>query len=176
MRNKKIKIGILVIIAFLGIGFALLTTTLSIDGTTRIKKASWNVHLENIQVSEGSMDVYEPTMDEDGTTVNYSVHLDLPGDFYEFTVDAVNAGNIDAMIDSVSNSSINSDDLPYVKYSVTYLDGTPVATNDVLRKKTTTTYKVRVEYDNDITVDDLSSADISLNFSFQVSYGKYTRQ
>lgn len=56
------------------------------------------MHFENITVQDGSI---EATIAEDKTTINYEMELLEPGDFYIFTVDMVNSGSIDAMIDEV---------------------------------------------------------------------------
>ena len=121
------------------------------------------------------------------TQVEFNVVLSEPGDFYEFTVDAVNNGTIDAMIESngivngvYSDSSYTTPaTLPEaVSYTVTYADGTEIQDKHLLAKKngstpTKETYKVRIEYRNDdeIDPDDLDNDnDHTYYFKFSVNY------
>ena len=174
IRNKKSFIFLLVLC--LGIGFAFLSTQLNITGNTSVSGNKWSVYFNNVQVSEGSVDasVVPTTTGTTTTSINYTVLLDKPGDFYEFTVDAVNAGTIDAMIDSITTPNIDSRVLQYVNYSATYLDGTEVNQNDVLKATKTATYKIRVEFKKDIEPTDLSEDDINLTLTFGVNYVQST--
>ena len=57
------------------------------------------MHFENLAVTSGSVETTTPaTIAADTTTINFEVKLEEPGDFYEFEVDMVNGGTIDAMI------------------------------------------------------------------------------
>lgn len=48
----------------------------------------------------------------------------MPGEFYEFTVDVVNEGSIDAMIDSVVKTpELTSAQAKYIKYEISYENG-----------------------------------------------------
>ena len=170
MRNKKSFIFLLILC--LGVGFAFLSSQLTITGNTSVSGNKWSVYFNNVQVTEGSVDatVIPTTTGNTTTSVEYTVNLDKPGDFYEFTVDAVNDGTIDAMIESITTPNIDSRVLQYVNYSATYLDGTELAQNDVLKKNKTATYKVRVEFKKNISANDLSEEDINLTLMFGVNY------
>ena len=183
--NKKFKknypkIVLLLIIACISLGYAALTSNLTINGTSGINNASWDVHWNNVQISNGSVTGTNVTTAAHiltgNTEVEYSITLGTPGDFYEFTVDAVNAGSIDAMIGSFSNKVYQSNGttertLPeYLTYTVTYSDGVAVANNHLLSANSTETYKVRVEFKRDITANQLPSSADTLVFKFNVSY------
>ena len=170
MRNKKSFVFLLILC--LGVGFAFLSSQLTITGNTSVSGNKWSVYFNNVQVTDGSVDatVVPTTTGTTTTTLNYTVLLDKPGDFYEFTVDAVNAGTIDAMIESITTPNIESRVLQYVNYSATYEDGTELAQNDVLAKDSTVTYKIRVEFKKDIEPTDLSEDDINLTLTFGVNY------
>ena len=174
MRNKKSFIFLLILC--LGVGFAFLSTQLNITGNTSVSGNKWSVYFTNVQVSENSVDasVVPTTTGTTTTSIDYTVLLDKPGDFYEFTVDAVNAGTIDAMIDSITTPNIDSRVLQYVNYSATYSDGTELAQNDVLEKDSTATYKVIVEYKKDISAADLDEEGIDLTLTFGVNYVQST--
>ena len=174
LRNRKSFI--LVSVLCMGIGFAFLSSNLTITGNTSVSGNKWNVYFNNVQVSEGSVDasVVPTTTGTSTTSIDYTVTLDKPGDFYEFTVDAVNNGTIDAMIESINMTSLDTDVAKYLSYTATYLDGTPLAGQDVLEANDTTAYTVRVEFKKDIESADLSEDDINLTLTFGVNYVQST--
>ncbi len=182
-RNKKKNLMPLLVILLLGIslGYALLSQDLTILGTSKVKGNTWDIHFENVVINSNSVtlstgDVAAAIDANDDTLVNYTVTLNVPGDFYEFTVDAVNDGTVDGMIGSITsklnNVAISStNQIPaYLDYSVTYEDGTAIAANHLLEAGDSETYKVRVEFKRDIEESDLPTTDQSNAFSFGVSY------
>jgi surface protein len=195
MRRKNNRyLWLLLILLILSVGYAALSTTLKINGTTNIGKNTWSVYWDNVD-NESGVSTTKPTIGPDEgenakTEVSWSVVLDKPGDYYEFTVDAVNAGTIDAMITKIErklNGAVISENnkLPdYIVYEVTYADGRAVENNHLLRKAdnstnpptpTTQAYKVRVEYDSEaVTKTDINGMtdDVTYNFSFAVTYGQ----
>ena len=123
MKRRTIITILVILLLTISMGYAALSTTLSINGSSRINNATWNVFWSNVQVKSGSVTASTPTIDSSKTTVTYDVTLNNPGDFYEFTVDANNTGSIDAMIDTVTSklngSAITT--LPnYLYYYVSY--------------------------------------------------------
>ena len=164
-RKKRNKIYLyLLVILGLTVGFALLSTTLNINGTAGIKKNTWDIHWdeESIRVTENSVQAETPTVTDEGQKVSYAVTLELPGDFYEFTIDAVNAGTVDGMVNidglnpTIKNKTTGEvTTLPsYIKYSVTYADGSPIEEFHKLAKRvdentpTREKFKIRIEYDS----------------------------
>ena len=101
-KNGTIYILVLLLLG-LTLGYAYLNTTLNIDGTVNVSSANWNVYWDNIQYSSNNVtDVTTPaTISTGKTEVVFNVNFKEPGDTYEFTVDAVNDGSIDAMVDTV---------------------------------------------------------------------------
>ena len=178
--KDNIKILLVLLIIGLGIGYAYINSDLNINGTAQVNSANWDVHWANIQVDSGSVSgtnvVTAPTI-SNSTTVNYSIILDKPGDYYEFTVDAVNAGTIDAMIDTI-DSKLNGatiTTLPdYLKYTVTYSDDGALQPNHQLLHNTTETYKVRIEYRTDIELNQLPATNQTLSLQFTVTYRQAT--
>ena len=170
--KDNIKILLFILILGLGIGYAYINSDLNINGTAQVNSANWDVHWANVQVKNGSVSASSPTISNQ-TTVNYSVVLNTPGDFYEFTVDAVNGGSIDAMIDTI-DSKLNGatiTTLPdYLNYTVTYSDGIELEQNHQLLHNTTEKYKVRIEYRTDINANQLPASNQSLNLQFTVTY------
>ena len=173
-NKKKLNYMILIImILVISIGYAVLSTNLNIIGTGTINNPTWNIHWENVQVKTGSVSASTPTIDTAKTTVNYSVTLTIPGDYYEFTVDAVNAGTIDGMVSVISNklNNVEITILPnYLEYKVTYEDGVEIAPNHLLASGTSEKYKVHVGYKKDINVSDIPATHQTLNLTFSVTY------
>ena len=173
-RGKKGR-GLLILLLLLvgvGIGYAFLTSNLNINGSSNIKKAGWDVHFENINVDDGSVTATKSaTIDEsDKTKIEYSVKLSKPGDKYEFTVDVVNAGDIDASVSAVSKTGLTEEQAKYVDYTVTYSDGTDVAVKDLLNASSTKNIKVSVSYKTDLNPEDLPSEDKVLSLQMEVTY------
>lgn len=175
-KNNFSTFFLVLILLVLGIGYAYLNTTLSINGTSNIDRSVWDVYFDNIQVTDGSVtgsQVIDEAEVVDDTTVEFHINLKKPGDFYEFTVDAKNDGTIDAMIETVEKklNGVVVTTLPvYLNYSVTYEDGIEILNNHILAAESLETYKVRIEYRTDIDPDDLPSSAQSLSLSFGVEY------
>ena len=168
MKKVSTKLLFLIVLS-MGIGFSYLTSGLTIRGNTGVSGNSWDIYFDNIQVSSGSINAGLPTI-TNNTTINYSATFEKPGDFYEFTVDAVNNGTINAIIDQISVTNLDENALKLFNYTVTYLDGDMVQKNDILEAKDSRTYKIHIEFKRDITEEDLSSTDIPLNLSFEINY------
>ena len=86
--------------------FPALSTTLNINGNAEVSAASWDIYLDNVVLNSSSATTTAPTI-TDSKTATFSTTLTKPGDFYEFTIDVVNDGSIDAMIDGIVND-VNS--------------------------------------------------------------------
>ena len=175
-KQKRFQINrkafIFITVLCMGIGFAFLSSNLTITGNTSVSGNKWSVYFNNVQVTDGSVDasVVPTTTGTTTTSINYTVLLDKPGDYYEFTVDAVNAGTIDAMIDSINMTSLDTDVAKYLNYTATYLDGSALQQNDVLKATKTATYKIRVEFKKNISASDLDEDGVNLTLTFEVNY------
>ena len=168
--NKKV---IILLILFISIGFAYLSTNLNIIGITNVKGNTWDIHFENVQVLHSVEGNPTPTIDTAKTTVNYTANLNLPGDYFEFTVDVVNAGSLDAMIEDIVTKINDTDisNLPdYLDFFITYEDGTELENNQILETNKTETIKIKVEFIYDIDNQELPSTDSSFDFSTTVKY------
>ncbi len=189
-KNKRQNKILLLTVILLGvtIGFAALATTLKINGFTNVLKPNWNVYWANPVVSEGSVSTTLPVIGEDqgeseNTKATWSATLALPGDYYEFTIDAVNTGSVDAMITNIESIVYDTNNNPislpdYVVYTVTYDDGTEVTLNQLLDANSSKKYKVRVYYDySKMTADDVNNipaSGLSYEFSYKVTYSVAT--
>lgn len=181
MESRKRNVVIILVLLLLGIsiGYAALSTTLNINGSSRINNATWNVFWDNVQVTTGSVTASTPVIDSSKTTVSYDITLNNPGDFYEFTVDAKNTGSIDAMIETISSKlngvEITSSNLPvYLDYSLTYANGQAIEPNHLLASGNTLTYKIRIEFKREIESSQLPTTPQVLSFTFGATYVQKT--
>ena len=178
-RNKKSSILYLLLLLIVGlsVGYSLLSANLRINGTSKINSSSWNVHFANLEVSDGSVELSSEdvgaAIDSTETKVEYTVTLNKPGDFYEFKVDAVNEGTINAMVE---NYTITMNDAPitdfpsYLEYIISYEDGIRILPNQRLDAGHSETILVRVEFKRDIEVAQLPAENQSITFKFGVNY------
>ena len=192
-RRKNKYLALIVLLLAVTLGYAAIQTTLKINGTATVNKHEWNIYWGVPQVTAGSVTNTAPTREADGDNANakltWSVTLDLPGDYYEFTVDAINAGDVDAMIADNGITNEVSPALPvnpaYIKYEVTFADGSEIEPHHVLRKAdqsttpstpTTEKYKVRVYYDeNAATAASINgmTTNATYTFTFGITYVQY---
>jgi len=178
-RKKKKNTGLLLILLILGvtIGYAILTTNLKINGIGKINKSTWSIHWDNVGTKESTAVASSPAeiTDQKKTQVEYGVTFNKPGDYYEFTVDAVNDGSIDGAVDAVSNILLDGSDQEidfpsYIKSEVTYVDGKDIEQGHILKVGRSEKYKVRVTYSSNVTSETLVLNDTTYKFRFSVTY------
>ena len=159
------------ILMMFSIGYAVISTTLSVNGTSKMANATWNVHFDNIQTKTGSVTPTTAPTISNNTSVSFSARLENPGDFYEFNIDVVNGGSIDAMIESYTMTpTLTTDQQKYFNYSVTYSDGVALADNQLLEHGTIETLKVRFEYLTSNDINDYPEEDQTFNFNLSIDY------
>lgn len=171
LRINKKNIIIFLLVLSISIGFAVLTTTLSIFGTANVKSQSWNVYWSNLDyVNPDGINLKEFTINPK-TTLTFSVDLNSPGDMVEFTIDAVNAGTLNAAVENVSISNLTEEQSKYLKFEVKNFDGTDIVAGQELKAESFFKYLVRVEYRTDISKEDLANSKTeAINLSFSVTY------
>lgn len=170
--NKPLLYFVFFVFASVTVGYAALSTTLSITGKGTLSKNSWDIHFENLVIVDNGASAVTtaPTIDSTKTKVSFNITLSKPGDSYEFTVDAVNKGTIDAMLSGFSATSLTADQQKYLTYTVTYGDGATISTKDYLKKGTSETIRVRVRFRDDLTSADLPSSAETLNLTATLVY------
>ncbi len=177
-KGDRVKFILIAIFVLMGVGYAYLTTNLNINGIANIKKATWDIHFENIQVKSGSVtpDI-APTINVNGDSISYEITLNNPGEFYEFTVDVKNAGTLDGMIEAV-NSTIDGQpisNLPnYLEYYIKYSDGVEIAPNHLLTAGDKETYVVHIGYKIDLEPGDLPNIQQTHNFRTEIPHKQPT--
>lgn len=169
--KNKIYIILLIFVCCISIGYAVMNRELTIIGNSEVKSNSWDIHFENVKVKSGSVETTTPTINNDKDSVNFSFNLNLPGDYYEFTVDVVNIGSMDAMIGSITKTpELTDSQKKFVNYTIEYENGEQINTKQLLQRGSLTRLKVRVEYRTDLEENDLPTSFQNLNLGFTVNY------
>lgn len=184
-RDVLVIAGILFLLIGLTVGYAALQRTLTINGTTTIADVKWDIHFDNVLVTNGSVaneegkPVYvtkpaQIVLDEKNrkTKIEYSVTLPLPGTYYDFTADIVNEGSIAGKLESTPVVSGIEGYEDILTYSVTYDDTarTALAVGDTLRPDETKKIRVRIEFKKDITAAQLPENAVDLTLNVQLDY------
>lgn len=173
MRGIKRKSYILPILALvvviLSVGYAAITATLNITGTSTITKNTWNIHFQGLSVTTGSVTAATPAAitTNNHAEITFTVTLPQPGDFYEFTVNIVNDGTIAAKTSAAPTLSGNTQS-GIMTYTATWSDGSAIAANTTLAAGASKKMKLRVQYRKDITASQLPTADTSLTLKFSL--------
>lgn len=107
-KTRKVKIIILIVLVVmilcLTVAFAALSQTLTINGSAAVNAASWDIHFENLTLSEktGTAEVIG-TPQLTGTIISgIDVSLNKPGDKIVYEFNLVNNGSIDAKLTNIN--------------------------------------------------------------------------
>lgn len=173
-RKSKYKyLIVILLIMFISIGFAYLTSNLDIVGLGHLKRTVWKIYFDNVNILEGGNLTSTPptTSNHNTTSVTYSVTMDKPGDVYKFNIDIVNNGTVDAMVSIIDeNTILTSDQSKYASYSIKYLDGREIEEKNFLGKHSKETLQVIIKYNKNISAEDLIDTDQTLNFKLSLTY------
>ena len=172
-KRKNIFIFIFIIIFFcFGVGYSYLNSSLFINGTSIINANVWEVGLDNVEITTGSVvAIQEPVIDLATSTTSFEVKLDDEDDFYEFTVDVVNNGNVDAKLGSlVELTGLSNEQGSYFNYSIRYQNNEPIEVNQLVKKGEYVRLKSRVEYKEEVNVASVPESVKTLNLGFKLNY------
>lgn len=171
MKYKRKKYGLLIIVTLLlvSVGYALINTTLKLNGSSKIKQARWNIYFDKVEHESGVTST-ETKIDDKKTTVSFDIDLEKPGDYYQFNVDTVNDGTIDAIIDSTELTGLTNTTKEIIDYDVTYSDGSSVNKCDTLHSGDRKTLLVKVKYFDDVKEEELLENNENLKLKFKINY------
>ena len=172
-RKQDLILFFIGLFLFLGIGYAFLTTDLSINGTATMVSNTWNIYFDNLVVQNGSVPI--GTGDTAATitsptTISFAVTLTQPGDYYEFLVDIVNDGTLPGVISSIDVSPATALNSSIFGYSYTYTNNKAVKVGDIVDPSDSKTTKFRVFYNDDIEEDDLSATDVNQLLTVTITF------
>lgn len=170
MKKKRLRYLILLAaILFISIGFAVISTNLSINGLFNFTNNSWSITLKNIVVDDNSVTKTTPTINDDEDTITFSAELNKPGDYYSFNVDVLNESTLDAMLGSITVDGITSQYSDYLSCVVTYSNGVTPNPNDILYKTARITLNVKLLY-KDIETSQIPENILSPTITITVNY------
>lgn len=156
-------IGILLLlVACIGISFAMVSITLDIKGKMQVGSVNWDVHFDNLRdpvITGTTTELGKPSITSTSTSiVNLNVKMLSPGDSIYYTFDVVNAGGLDAEISSIQiatpscvgmGSQADEDArmvCQNIKYELVYENDSNMKIGDSLLKGETKTLKIRLSY------------------------------
>ena len=182
MKSRKLNKTRMILILLLSavtVGFALIFSDLNINGIGHILAPKWDIHWDSESVVVSSKSVSgEVEVNDKEDEVGFTANLHVPGDIYEFTIDAVNEGTIDGMITSVDTIFYDENDeeieLPYyLEYDVVNADDDKqLSEYQTLLANQSKKYKVRLEYSRRINNEDLPDEQINLTGKIIITYEK----
>ncbi len=171
MKDSKKTLYTLVIAALvlsvigISIGFAAMSTELTINGTTTVVPATWKIRFQNLSKVTGDDDliVTAPQITSDTHIGNYALKLTKPGDIVEYKFEVANTGSIDAILQSftmsdptITGTGANAEEDARIVtdnlfYSLSYEDGSAILDGDELNKNTSKKVILSVEYNPEAT-------------------------
>ncbi len=159
MKKKKIITSALIIcILTMSIGYASFASNLEIKGVTKID-GEWEIKITNIKATEvcDSCDAGTPTYDD--TKANFNAKLTKPGDSITYEITIKNTGTIDAKLDEIE---LDNDKLGSPAFIYTTEDP-----SDTLNVNDSTTYKITITYDPNITtIPDIKDKDFTSTIKY----------
>lgn len=172
-KSKGIIIGVLcAVIVFMSIGFAALSSQLTINGNATISD-TWNVQITNIEKKESSTGVTEtdqPT--HTATTANFNVSLKEPGDYAIYTVTVKNTGSLDAVLTRITETEGEGGSAA-IKYTVTPAAGSQQG-SDLPKTTGTHTFDVKVEYLSTAVGENAPEVGASKSLTVTLDYNQKT--
>ena len=180
-ENKKLLYGLVVVALVLSvigisIGFAAMSTELTIGGSTTVTPASWKIKFQNLAKASGdnSLITTAPQITSDTHIGDYALVLTKPGDKVEYTFEVANTGTLDAVLNTytfatptITGTGATADaDAAIVTsnlvYTLTYNDAgkTAVQVGDTLAHGTTKELILTVEYP--ASAETLPAAEVSI--------------
>ncbi len=165
-KNKRLSV-LVVILCFmllsLGVAFALLSTTLNIEGVAAVESASWDVHFDYSNNSGGPINggMVEGIEYGELALTGFDITLTKPGDGMVYNFEVVNEGTIPAAISFVevgkpSCTSDNQDEADLLcnnlTYTFTYGDGSEIKVGDKLSVGDRKSLKLYLIFNNEATM------------------------
>ena len=149
MKNRKnrniIIAGLACLLVFMGVGYAILSTTLSIKGSASLA-GKWEVYIDSIEATttSGTAKSDPPQITQDKLGATFSAKLGKPGDYVEYTIVVKNNGTIPAVLTELK-PNISGENIQDIILTHTMIHG------QILKGETSTTFTLRVLYDDRAT-------------------------
>ena len=165
---KRKKHLLLIILLFISIGFAVLTSNLSINGIASFTDASFDVHFENATIKDKNIDDGSITIGNDTVSITSTGTFEKPGDYIDTSFYVINSGTMDASLNTLSVSGLSNELKNYFTYTLKYdIGGSNVARGDILRAGQGRKINLHIEYKYD--VEQLATVS-NLNLTITMNY------
>ena len=170
------KMGILYLFLFVlfcgfGVGYAVIRSEMKVNGSARVINANWNVHFSGISITQGSVTATTPASITAADTVEFAVPLTNPGDFYEFSVNVVNDGTMNAVLNGITITPVlSASQKEYIEYSLTYDNGSFINNGDLLLNNSSRKVRVIMRYKDNVDVSLYPETDSNYNASITMNY------
>ena len=182
LKNTKIVMisVLLLLIASIGVSFAVVTTSLDIKGKMKMGSANWDVHFENLSnptINGSTIEIDKPYIADKSTSIlNMNVKLQDVNDSVSYSFDVVNKGGLDAEVSSIQIASPNcsgsgdqanedaNNVCKNIGYELTYENGSKINIGDSLNVNEKKNLKLKLSYKgshlplNEVDVNNLSIA------------------
>ena len=185
-KQKSFQLAVIGVLAFavifMSVGFAAYSQTLNIGDAIANIGDTWSVHFDpnSFQRAEGS--VIENSKSISDTAIEYSATLEKPGDKFAFSINVVNDGNLDAVLNKIILSNLTEEQQKHIKYSLTYdnsedqvFTSTTEGLNIGLPHNTGSDTKnviVTVSYEEAEDDDDIVNEPIDINMVAELDYNQ----
>ncbi len=185
-KNRNFQAIIMGVLAaallVMAVGYAaVFNQTLTINGTATAKAAKWDIHFDSESYEETTGSVTATSTNIGTTSMSYNVTLAKPGDFYEFTIDVVNAGTFNANLTAITlTNSITSAQSNYLTYTFKYNNTTYAASTsglsillkaaDANSDDDVATVTVRVDYVQPANAANLPNTDQEVTLNVSLDY------
>jgi len=169
IKSEHFLIGTIVVSVFLmlGIGYALLSQTLQINGTANIT-SKWKILFTSAEEKEMVNATTQLKEITDDTTLTLNVELTQPGAKATYDVVVANQGDLDAVLSKIEGveETNNSDPLPIKVHLENIAEGDP------LLKSEEKTFQVIVEWDASQDFNETNmKKEISITLTYEQSDG-----
>ena len=173
-RNKRklIIYGLLGVLMLTTVAYASLQTILNVSGTVVKKGNLWNIYFTNPSSASIVGTATGSSLNIQASSLNFQVSLYKPGDKVTYTVDIKNGGTIDAVLNSISLTGLDTAKSNSLNYTVTYSDGSTIKEGDTLNVGANKTLKITVEFDSNAT--SIPESDVNLTFGVTLIYEQTT--
>ena len=173
-RNKRklIIYALVGVLMLTTVAYAALSTVLNVSGTVVKKGNLWNIYFTNPSSASIVGTASGGSLNIQASSLNFQVSLYKPGDKVTYTVDIKNGGTIDAVLNSISLTGLDTAKSNSLNYTVTYSDGSTIKQGDTLNIGASKTLKITVEFDSSAT--SLPESDVNLTFGVTLIYGQTT--
>lgn len=174
--SEIVLIVLMVLVLSISIGYALLSTSLNIRGTSTVQDAKWDIGDIDIECEDDEVCTINPpdpggtdtgvakcqdndtSCDEgngaviwmEGNTVYFKHILTKPGDTFVFYTTIKNKGNINAKVSNVTKDELNATAKKFLNYTVTDVNGNAISQGRALNAGDSLKVKVTVSYRTDI--------------------------